>query len=204
MRRIRLFADSNSDWLDEVWSIDVFVSFLDAIRLAPNVDFQLLTKRIDGWKQRLELAIQNTSGPLHDWIQDWLDGNPPTNVWLGASLESPRQSWRVGLLQAIPANKRFLSVEPLLESVDLSQALHGKNAMDWIIVGGESGPKAIRRDCGVEAIVSVAEQCLEAGVPVYVKQDEAFKSGEQGRIPAHIWRLKQFPRSVEKAASKLR
>jgi hypothetical protein len=48
-------------------------------------------------------------------------------------------------------------------------------------------------DCGVDAIVSVAEQCQAAGVPVFVKQDCAAKPGQQGRIPDNIWKLKEFP-----------
>jgi hypothetical protein len=66
-----------------------------------------------------------------------------------------------------------------------------RRACDWVIVGGESGKDL--RDCGVEAITDVAEQCQSAGVPVYVKQDCAFKSGQQGRIPEEVWNRKEFP-----------
>lgn len=64
--------------------------------------------------------------------------------------------------------------------------------INFVIVGGESGPK--RRDCGWQAIRDVAKQCVAAGVPVFVKQDCAFKPGQQGRLPDEIWQLKQFPK----------
>ena len=63
---------------------------------------------------------------------------------------------------------------------------------DWVIVGGESGPK--RRDCGVEVITDVVDQCVAAGVPVWVKQDCASQPGQQGRIPQAYWERKEMPR----------
>src|SRR6185312_5141265 len=56
VRRIRLFADSNSDWLDEKWPIEMLANFLNEIRLAPNVDVLLLTKRPGNFEQRLRDA----------------------------------------------------------------------------------------------------------------------------------------------------
>jgi len=67
----------------------------------------------------------------------------------------------------------------------------GIHCLDWIIVGGESGPK--RRDCGVDAIIDVARQCQAAGVPCYVKQDCAREDGQQGRIPDSVWAIKEYP-----------
>ena len=64
--------------------------------------------------------------------------------------------------------------------------------IDWVIVGGESGPK--HRDCGIQAIVSVASQCVSANVPCFVKQDASLKPGQKGRISDSVWALKQFPK----------
>jgi protein gp37 len=118
---------------------------------------------------------------------------------------------------------RFLSVEPLLQKIDLSKldcaeacpectkpitasaftasahcdcCVEGDEpicwgGLHWVIVGGESGGG--RRDCGVEAIEGVAEQCVNAGVPVFVKQDCSFRPGQQGRISEDVWKLKQYP-----------
>ncbi len=203
VRRIRLFADSNSDWLDKKWPVDTLAEFLISILSAENVDVQLLTKRPENFFTRLSEVIDawshlpDFSAEMLDKIQAWIDGEPPKNVWIGVSVENQEMAdLRIPLLLKIPAKIRFLSCEPLLEKIDWgyetvnwNESKDGK--IDWIIVGGESGKN--RRDCGLEAIVSVAEHCLLAKVPVFVKQDCSFKSGVQGRIPDAIWSLKQMP-----------
>lgn len=222
-RRIRLFADSNSDWLDDRWPVEILARFLDAIRQAPNVDTILLTKRPEKWYERLAIVGNKTIGQLNKFIGDWIHGNPPSNIWLGVSVENQAMAdKRIPELLKIPAAVRFLSMEPLLEKIDFKikpdeqdplfwynpltadymrdgmnePANANGTKIDWVIVGGESGPN--RRDLFFHgtliAIVSVSEQCKSAGVPVYVKQDVAFKSGQQGRIPDSIWALKQFPK----------
>jgi protein gp37 len=241
LRRIRLFADSNSDWLDPKWPIDTLETFLGAILLSPNVDVLLLTKRIELFPQRMaDLSWNVMEADFDCWLEDWIHNQkPPTNIWLGVSLEDqPRADDRIPKLIQMPAAIRMLSVEPLLEPVNLHLSRHADNggmahhgsvdsfgqpqqqsanlrnvtiegkasgshssatgAIDWVIVGGESGRN--RRDCGVEAIISVAEQCRAAGVPVYVKQDVALRPGQQGRIPGDIWALKQFPEQRVAAA----
>jgi len=222
-RRIRCFADSNSDWLDDRWPLETLAAFLDAIRLAPNVTVQLLTKRLENFSARLLTAWEppdrTVNAPLSCWLQGWLCGNAPTNVWLGVSVEDQKRAdERIPKLLSIPAAVRFLSVEPLLESVDLSAWLAaGTNCwyqsvgpdedghrgdcpcggtginppFDWLIVGGESGPDF--RPVPVEAVVSVAEQCRVAGIPVWCTQDCGRKPGCQGRILDDIWRLKELP-----------
>ncbi len=205
LRRIRLFADSNSDWLDPKWPIETLAKFLDAIRLAPNVDVLLLTKRIELFAGRLALVAacchedafysENAqAGALGIWIDDWIGREqPPANVWLGVSVEDQKRAdERIPLLLQTPAAVRFISAEPLLEKVDLKLDASMEPEISWIIVGGESGKG--RRDCGVDAIKSVATQCVAAGVACYVKQDTAFKSGQQGRISDELWRRKEFPR----------
>jgi len=62
--------------------------------------------------------------------------------------------------------------------------------LDWVIVGGESGPKA--RPMKMEWLRSVVEQCKETGVPVFVKQDSGLRPGRQGRIPDELW-IKEYP-----------
>jgi protein gp37 len=204
-RRIRLFADSNSDWLDHKWPIEVFANFLNEIRMAPNVDVLLLTKRPENWRDRIKGAhaeLESKSTECRAWIEKWLSGFNPENLWLGVSVENQAVAdLRIPQLLEIPAVVRFLSCEPLLSRVSLVGPFGGPQAfplgrrIDWVIVGGESGKD--RRDCGVEAITDIAAQCTTYGVPVYVKQDCSFKSGAQGRIPDEYWRLKQFP-SVER------
>ena len=215
LRRIRLFADSNSDWLDPKWPVAVLANFLNEIRLAPNVDVLLLTKRPENFRERLTAVKKFIDDPKANgndgyiqfcFVSNWLEGRPPTNTWLGVSVENQKcADERIPELLKITAAVRFLSCEPLLEELsfegkrlewlapfkETDADLNRTPRVDWVIVGGESGKD--RRDCGVGAIVNVAEQCHAADVPVYVKQDCAFKSGQQGRIPDAIWALKQFP-----------
>ena len=189
IRKIRLFADSNSDWLDERWPIETLARFLDTIRQAPNVETILLTKRIENFYRRLNSSIElfPEGHSARSWLGRWCGDEPPPHIWLGVSCENQVMAdKRIPELLKIPAAFRFLSCEPLLEMIDLRDI----DVVDWVIVGGESGPN--RRDCGIESIISVADQCVAAGVPVYVKQASAFKSGQQGAIPDKYWALKQF------------
>lgn len=229
LRRIRLFADSNSDWLDHKWPVETLAEFLKAIHDAPNVDVLLLTKRPGQFFGRMREVISFVRDPggdipadeekrrFHEWLCLWSNGmgggRAPDNVWLGVSVEDQeRADERITQLLCLPAAVRFLSCEPLLEDIDIQSACgrntgcdgataqegcvecgHLARKVDWVIVGGESGLN--RRDYaeGVDALVNVAEQCVEAGVPVYVKQDCALFPGQQGRIPESVWGLKQFP-----------
>lgn len=211
LRRIRLFADSNSDWLNDKWPIETLADLLKDIHDSPNIDHLLLTKRAENFFERAKAVLLSiTDGTGKDglfWqmLCDWIGGKPPANVWIGVSVEDQKRAdERIPLLLQIPAKVMFLSVEPLLEAVKLN--LNGINYdhnlagsylptpyISWAIVGGESGKD--RRDCGVEAIEDVARQCVVAGVPCFVKQDCAFKPGQKGRIPDDVWALKQFPKS---------
>lgn len=121
------------------------------------------------------------------WLNEWTrtDGDgAPANVWVGTSVEDQtRANERIPELLRIPAKVRFLSVEPLLGPVALNSivtpdaALHFSALetgalvpahVDWVIVGGESGPKA--RVCSFDWIRPVVRDCRGAGVPVFVKQ----------------------------------
>jgi protein gp37 len=143
-------------------------------------------------------AAQCTVDPLDvtDLIYAWLDHERvPLNVWIGTSIEDQiRADERIPHLLRIPAVGRFLSVEPLLGPVDLRHmdadaaghadlcqvnALTGRHTdmgrpcrdvakVDWVIIGGESGPGA--RPCNIEWIRSLVGQCKTAGVPPFVKQ----------------------------------
>jgi protein gp37 len=107
------FFHENADpWRDEAWEI---------IRSTPYLMYMILTKRSENIRDHL---------PSY-----WGDGYP--NVWLGVSVEDRRHGLpRIDVLRTIPAAVRFLSIEPLLEDlgpIDLT-------GIDWVIVGGESGP----------------------------------------------------------------
>ena len=143
-------------------------------------DFLMLTKRPDRMREFVEKYCPIVT-PAH-WII------PIKNIWLGVSVEGPDQLWRIDELLKIKAAVRFVSFEPLLGSVELmtipdggwpqTDVLHGTTGsdcqidvapkIDWCIVGAESGSK--RRECKIEHVRNIVEQCRDANVPCFVKQ----------------------------------
>lgn len=157
-RRQRVFCSSLADVFDNAvdptWRRDLF----DLIELTPNLDWLLLTKRIGNVARML---------PTHDWAAR-------DNVWLGATIVNQVEADRdIPKLLAVPARRRFLSMEPLLGPVDLGRAcrlaaFHATEVLDWVIVGGESGPSA--RPMHPDWVRDLRDQCLAAGVPFMFKQ----------------------------------
>jgi protein gp37 len=159
-----LFADFVPDeWIDRIF---------DAMTAAPDQTFQVLTKR----PARMAAYLEGRPA------------GPPPNCWLGTSVEDQvRAEERIpALVRVTAAAVRFLSVEPILEDIRLPL-----DGIEWVIVGGESGPGW--RACDVGWIESVVGQCREAGVPAFVKQDSALRPGRQGRLSDALWAVKDFP-----------
>ena len=105
--------------------------------------------------------------------------------WLGTSVENRMWKKRINVLRATPAAVRFLSVEPLLGplgDVDLT-------GIHWVIVGGESGPKA--RPMNLDWARGVRDQCIEQGVPFFYKQQGARVGHGEHVLDGVEWR--QFP-----------
>lgn len=132
------------------------------------------------------------------WVEAWLEGTPPANVWIGATVVNQEEADRdIPKLLAVPAARRFLSMEPLLGPVDLTPFFWGKHeavdricqncprdadcecgyhtrrdlqlhAIDWVIVGGESGPHA--RPLQIVWAMDLVRQCQAAGIPAFMKQ----------------------------------
>jgi len=120
--------------------------------------FQVLTKRSG---RLVELDSELT------WTQ---------NVWMGVTVEATQYRSRIDDLRRTRANVKFLSLEPLLGPLpDLN--LHG---IDWVIVGGESGPKA--RPMSTEWVTDLRDQCRRAGVPFFFKQWGGRNRKEAGRL----------------------
>jgi protein gp37 len=169
---------------------DVRGRLLELIARTPDLDWLLLTKRPEGWSDRLHELVRDYHGgayeharglPTGDVIASaWLDGDAPLNIWCGTSVEDQATAdERIPHLLRTPAAVRFLSVEPLLGPVNLGlwrveipkhrehwPTERVKNF--WVIVGGESGPKA--RPMHPNWACSIRDQCREAGVPCFVKQ----------------------------------
>lgn len=139
----------------------------------PNLDWLLLTKR----SENIRRMIDETVG-----IEWWID-NCKDNVWLGTSVSDQETADRMipELLKCRDlAAKLFVSYEPALGPVNFTKWLA---AIDWLIVGGESGKNA--RPCNVDWIRSIVEQCKAAGVPCFVKQ---FGSNVDCRCDDMFWR----------------
>lgn len=157
------FHEDADQWRNEMW---------DIVRRTPHITYQILTKRADRIKDHLPA----------DWGEGW------ANVWLGVSVENQGEDWRIRELLKIPASVRFLSCEPLLGTVDLSQFQPFRSyrndpptlddlrgllcGIHWVIVGGESDGLhgANARECNLDWIHAITEQCGAADVPVFVKQ----------------------------------
>jgi protein gp37 len=227
--RRRVFCASQGDCLELRDDLAVpRARLLDLIDRTPNLDWLLLTKRPENWREAMLAAARLANGSASALARDWLDGKPPANVWLGVSVEDQqRANERVPKLLETPAALRFLSVEPLLGPIDLADltcryggpyldALRGivekpgqylssdrYPPLDWVIAGGESGPKA--RRCEAAWVNDVAVQCRAAKVPVFIKQLGSRSSlgplrDKKGGDPAE-WppglRVREFPKETD-------
>ncbi|AVA38078.1 hypothetical protein C3Z06_31230 (plasmid) [Cupriavidus metallidurans] len=133
-RRQRVFSASLSDWLDNAVPIEWLVDLLDLVRRTPSLDWLLLTKRIGNFKKRLADAsdyVWNSGAgaiadavSLREWVDEWRSGHPPANVFVGATIVNQAEADRdIPKLLEVPAYVRFLSMEPLLAPVDISDFL---------------------------------------------------------------------------------
>jgi protein gp37 len=204
----QIFVNSMSDlfhenvpdeWIDRIFAV---------IAMSAHHIFQILTKRPERMKEYFS-KVEERRTNIGGWIKgnfrqnvndkDWayLTTFPIENVWLGVSVENQKTAdERIPLLLETPAAIRWLSCEPLLEEVDLTNlrivypvkldALTGAffsqngaiitdkdvpeigNKIDWVVVGGESGTN--HRKCDVNWIRSIARQCHAVDVPVFIKQ----------------------------------
>ncbi|WP_414610127.1 DUF5131 family protein [Stenotrophomonas geniculata] len=141
------FVNSMSDLFHKQIPDTYVEEVFDVIARCPQHTFQVLTKRAD----RLAAFFKRRT--------------PPKNSWIGVSVEDRRHGVpRIDALRQVDASVRFLSVEPLLQDlgeIDLT-------GIHWVIVGGESGPKA--RPMKLEWVADIKRQCEEAGVEFFFKQ----------------------------------
>lgn len=139
--------------------------------------------KIDEYSAESLLCVFSAREVLEPLSRVVLTAWPLPNVWLGVSVEDQKTAdERIPILLQVPAAVRFVSVEPLLSGIQLVAGantrsgrplkLHdfGRYTSDihWVVVGGESGPKA--RPCDVAWIRSIVRQCKKAQVPCFVKQ----------------------------------
>ena len=168
----RIFVCSMGDLFHgdvcQAWLADIF----DVIERCPQHKFLLLTKRPYIMAKRLLDPIAQML-PLHFHSKT---NEPLKNVWLGTTVENNDYLWRITHLLSIPAAVRFVSIEPMLGPVRIdyskmfpTDACFQKPPMlDWVIVGGESGPGA--RQMRPDWVRSVRDDCVNAGIPFFFKQ----------------------------------
>lgn len=173
-RRPRVFCASLADVFDNAvdpqWRADLF----SLIQKTPYLDWLLLTKRIGNVVPMLEELCHGSDEHL-----SLLDMMPLPNVWIGATIVNQEEADRdIPKLLAIPARVRFLSMEPLLGPVSFegifasprnpADGTNALEALDWVIVGGESGPGA--RPMHPDWARSLRDQCEAAGTAFLFKQ----------------------------------
>jgi protein gp37 len=170
----RIFVNSMSDLFHEDVPFDFVRQVCIVMTKAAQHTFQILTKRPERMRSFFSLGAQLFPDSAFQLAP---------NIWLGASIEDQATAdKRIPVLLETPAAVRFLSIEPMLESIDIDRYLWSaggldedgirdvvpSEAIDWIIVGGESGPSA--RPFNVDWARSLRDQCREAQVAFYLKQ----------------------------------
>lgn len=141
-----IFVCSMSDLFHKVVPFEFIDRVMDTIRRTPQHRYQLLTKRAERMAEYFH---------THD---------VPTNAWLGVTVEAQSSKPRIDCLRDLPAPIRFLSCEPLIE--DLGEL--NLDNIDWVIVGGESGPQA--RPMKEEWVLAIQEQTERQGSAFFFKQ----------------------------------
>jgi protein gp37 len=162
------FVNSMSDLFHEGIPDDYILQVFEVIRRAPQHTFQVLTKRAE----RMVEFFRNVE--------------PPRNAWLGVTVENREHGLpRLDLLRQVLVNIRFASVEPLLE--DLGEL--NLNGIQWVIVGGESGPKA--RPMKQEWVLNIKRQCEEQHSAFFFKQWGGWGADGKKRAKKYNGRLLQ-------------
>lgn len=152
-----IFVNSMSDLFHKSVPLGYIQKVFDVMRQASWHEYQVLTKRAE--------RLQELS-PYIQW---------PRNVWMGVSVETQKYAYRIECLRQTGAHIKFLSLEPLLGP------LHSLNleGIDWVIVGGESGPGA--RPIQEKWVTEIRDQCLKTSTPFFFKQWGGVNKKKMGR-----------------------
>jgi protein gp37 len=166
-RRPRMvFVNSMSDLFHK----DVPDEFIDKVFMtmceASQHTFQVLTKRPERMRRFVTYWYKQ-----HGYFY----GSNLRNVWFGTSVESADYAWRADMLRETPAAVRFLSLEPLLGHIPAVIL----RDMDWVIVGGESGPGA--RPMDAQWVRDIRDDCEAMSIPFFFKQWGGVRKKEAGR-----------------------
>lgn len=219
----RVFVNSMSDLFHPNVPEEYIAQVFAVMSLASQHTFQVLTKRPERMREllrretfqyRVDEAVERIASE-HGWdaciteTDEW----PLPNVWLGVSVENQEAAdERIPCLMETPAAVRFLSCEPLLGPVDLCNVSVWRyvlrlgtvdateDGIDWVCIGGESGPHA--RIMQTDWLSDLIVQCDAAGVPVFVKQLGSWLARERGYRDKHggdpsewpeYFRIREYP-----------
>jgi protein gp37 len=153
----RVFVNSMSDLFHDHVPVEFIQQVFATMNRCPQHQFQVLTKRAE--------RLVEICGEL-PWSE---------NIWMGVSVENQDYAHRADLLRQVPAHIRFLSVEPLLGRIRRLPL----DGIDWVIVGGESGPGARRIETAW--VEEIYDQCRTANVPFFFKQWGGVHKSRAGR-----------------------
>ena len=160
----RIFVNSMSDLFHKDVPEQFVKRCFDVMLRASHHTFQILTKRPE---RVVEMASR----------LPW-----PHNIWIGTSIENADYAWRSKVIAQVDAAIRFLSVEPLLGPIPRLSLTR----IDWVIVGGESGPGA--RPMKQEWVVQIRDRCAVRGVPFFFKQWGGVNKSATGRsLDGRTW-----------------
>jgi len=152
-----IFVNSMSDLFHEQVPVGFIQKVFGTIQRADWHTFQILTKRAE---RLAELA------PKLPW---------PENLWVGVTVERQDCAGRIENLRTVPAAIKFVSAEPLIGPLEIDL-----DGLDWLIVGGESGPRA--RPMDREWVRTLRDQCLREGVSFFFKQWGGVNKKRAGRV----------------------
>lgn len=159
-----IFVNSMSDLFHKDIPDEFIGKVFDTMLTAKQHVFQVLTKRAERMMQWTGERFKN--------------GGLPSHIWLGVSVENQDYTWRTMYLQQTPAQIRFLSIEPLLGSVNLKAS--NLKGIHWVIVGGESGPRA--RPMNPSWARDIRDQCKKYNVHFFFKQWGGVNKKKTGRL----------------------
>lgn len=173
----KIFVNSMSDLFHETIHPQDIIFIFETMKQSIQHTFLVLTKRPAKMKSIMNFYDEQLR-----------------NVWLGVSIEDQKTAdERIPLLLQTPAGVHWLSIEPLLEDINLDTTqlfdnkMRGRHTIDWVVIGCESGPK--KRECKTEWISKIVWQCQQAKIKVWVKQINI-----NGKVVEDI---NQFPKHLQ-------
>lgn len=183
----RVFVNSMSDLFHKDVPDDFIRCVFDEMANAGQHTFQVLTKRPERMRRFVRNYLMLAGGGFEEGAS--MD-EPSPNVWLGVSVESGEQAWRIEMLRETPAAIRFLSLEPLLAPPQKANGhTWALRDIDWVIVGGESGSG--HRPMDLDWARKIRDHCKAMGIAFFFKQVGAFRPTDD-MIPDDL-RIREFP-----------